>query len=86
MEVLDRIRIRVLGLLHEIIQTGGRDAGTQVDIVPEVAPCNAIIEAIMLAIEAIEAEKRIMAPKGAVLIGDQDEQEDSSSMPLCLAR
>ena len=86
MEVLDRIRIRVLGLLREIIQTGGRDAGMQVDIVPEVAPCNAIIEAIMLAIEAIETEKRIMVAKGAVLIGDQDEQEDSSSMPLCLAR
>tara|TARA_B100001079_G_C16272887_1_gene452965 strand:+ start:693 stop:914 length:222 start_codon:yes stop_codon:yes gene_type:complete len=72
-EVLDRIRIRVLGLLREIIQTGGRDAGMQVDIVPEVAPCNAIIEAIMLVIEAIEAEKRIMAAEGAVLIGDQDE-------------
>ena len=86
MEVLDRIRIRVLELLREIIQTGGRGAGMQVDIVPEVAPCNAIIEAIMLAIEAIEAEKRIMVAEGAVLIGDQDEQEDSSSMPLCLAR
>ena len=86
MEVLDRIRIRVLGLLSEIIQTGGRDAGMQVGIVPEVAPCNAIIEAIMLAIEAIETEKRIMVAKGAVLIGDQDEQEDSASMPLCLAR
>jgi len=85
-EVLDRIRIRVLELLREIIQTGGRGAGMQVDIVPEVAPCNAIIEAIMLAIEAIEAEKRIMVAEGAVLIGDQDEQEDSSSMPLCLAR
>ena len=86
MEVLDRIRVRVLELLLEIIQTGGRDAGMQVDIVPEVAPCNAIIGAIMPVIEAIEAEKRIMVAKGAVLIGDQDEQEDSSSMPLCLAR
>ena len=56
------------------------------DIVPEVAPCNAITEAIMPVIEAIEAEKRIMVAEGAVLIGDQDEQEDSSSMPLCLAR
>ena len=56
------------------------------DAVLEIVPCGAIIGTIMPVIEAIEAEKRIMVAKGAVLIGDQDEQEDSSSMPLCLAR
>ena len=86
MEVPDRIKIRVLEPLLEIIQKGRRVEGMQVDIATEVAPCNARIEAIILVIEAIEAEERIMVPKGAVPTGDQDEQEDSSSMPLCLGR
>ena len=56
------------------------------DAVLEIVPCGAIIGTIMPVIEAIEAEKRVMVAREAVLIGDRDEQEDSVPMPLSPAR
>ena len=56
------------------------------DAVLEIVQCDAIIGTIMPVIEAIEAEKRVMVAREAVLIGDRDEQEDSIPMPLSLAR
>tara|TARA_X000001036_G_scaffold70002_1_gene61280 strand:- start:4693 stop:4917 length:225 start_codon:yes stop_codon:yes gene_type:complete len=73
-------------LLNEIVQKQERDAGMQVVVVLEVAPCDEIVETITPVIEAIEAEKRVMVAKEAVLIGDLDEQEDSIPMPLSPAR
>jgi len=73
-------------LLNEIVQTGGKAGELQVDVVLEIVPCGAIIGTIMPVIEAIEAEKRVMVAREAVLIGDRDEQEDSIPMPLSPAR
>ena len=58
----------------------------QVGVVLEVVPYGTAIGIIMPVIETIEAEKRVMAAREAVPIGDRDEQEDSIPMPLCLAR
>jgi hypothetical protein len=67
-------------------QTEEKGIEARVDIAPEVAPYGVIIEKIRLVIEAIEAEKKIMVAKEAVLIEGRDEQEHSFSMPLPSAR
>ena len=86
MEAQDHTRARVLEQLREINRSGGIGGGVQVDIVQGMAPGNVITKAILLVAEAMESGKMIMVAKEPVLIGDLNEQEDSSSMPLCLAR
>ena len=58
----------------------------RVGVVLEVVPFGAKIGAIISVTEMIEAEKRGLAARETVLIGDRDEQEDSIPMPLSLAR
>ena len=55
-------------------------------VVLEVVPFGAKIGAIISVTEMIEAEKRGLAARETVLIGDRDEQEDSIPMPLSPAR
>ncbi|MED5267289.1 MAG: hypothetical protein VYB00_00540 [Candidatus Thermoplasmatota archaeon] len=86
MGVPGHIRVRRLEPFRRMGQTEEKGIEARVDIVPEVAPYGVIIEKIRLVIEAIEAEKKIMVAKEAVLIEGRDEQEHSFSMPLPSAR